>query len=634
VTSRRPEDFDLARAVRDRGFTPRRGDRAALVALLAHPDRAVVRGAARGLLSLGPACVPPVAARARDTSATPDERVAALRVLGAAGAAGLLRDPEAAWHARTAFVEVLAEPGGDGRVRRAAARAGARSGDACVAEAIVARAEAQDVDEAEARALFEALGVIGATTGCEAAAREAVARLARRVGSELARLRAAQALRRLERDALRSTTTTALRLDVPASAPLRVLLGCDRGLEDVMANEARARGCVDVQIDGPGRVRCVWPAGSTLGRIGEHACARDLAFVVGPVDVSFDVPSTVVALLDVASRDDGPLAPAWTSGPRRFRLAWATGGHRRADTRAVSLALAASGAKIGDVAAASPLVDDPRGSPWEVRVVEEPAGDAYSAPRNQPSGRKGPDARPRRTWLHIAPRAALRARSADRGGRPEERVQGASHAAVAAALARLGAPRDDDVVWDPFCGSGTELIACGSLGARTLVGTDVDGNAIALARGRLARAAMQASLYVADACTFVPVTPPTLVVTNPPLGRRVGRQAGPGEGRHAGGSDPHPAALLERFAHHAARVLAPGARLVWLSPSGERTARALETAGFRLTDRRRVDLGGIVVERQVAVLARPMARRAPSHEPSRQRRPRFGAVSGFRATKR
>jgi hypothetical protein len=49
-------------------------------------------------------------------------------------------------------------------------------------------------------------------------------------------------------------------------------------------------------------------------------------------------------------------------------------------------------------------------------------------------------------------------------------------------------------------------------------------------------------------------------------------------------------------------VLAPGARVVWLSPQPDRTARALVAAGFRVTDGIRVDLGGIFAERQLAIL--------------------------------
>jgi SAM-dependent methyltransferase len=740
VTSRRPEGFDLARAVLDRGFTPRRADAAALLGLLGAGDEAVTRGAERALLSLGAATVPGVAALACARDAAPAARVAAVRTLGAAAVAGLLRDEETARAAAQAVLAVLEERSCAPRLRRAAVRAAARlagrvqcapGAGAQVAAALMARAHAPDADESEAGALLEALGTLGGARASEpalgrelsggsgvagdgvawdcgaagdgaagdgaagdgaagdgagddradpssaAALRQAIAALEARVTTALGRQRAALARARLARDALRSTSTSALRYDVPAPAPLRVALACDAGLEDVLAAEARALGCDPVRIAGPGRVHCTWPAGATLARATAHACAREVAFVVGPAELVRDdgagtagagfrgvgllgtgrdatghagmrhvetrhaaedrggsrkeVTAAVLSLIDAAARDDGPLRAGWTAGPRRFRLSWAAGGHRRADTREVSLALAAR---------AADLVDDPRGSPWEVRVVEEPAAVDDGAGRH--AGGSGA-----RVWLHVVPRALVREAAGALDAAPRARraaepaaddgasVQGASHAAVAAALARLAAPGADDVVWDPFCGGGSELLACAELGVRALVGTDVDARAVAIARARLSANGVEADLTVADALGFVPRLRPTVIVTNPPLGRRVGRRAG-------ASPEGHPAALLERFAAHAARVLAPGGRLVWLSPHGDRTAAALGAAGFRVVDRRRVDLGGIAVERQVASLGASTARaggRPPSAgglvPPGRgQRGERRGGASGLRATKR
>ncbi|MFY0536671.1 TRM11 family SAM-dependent methyltransferase [Nannocystis pusilla] len=102
-------------------------------------------------------------------------------------------------------------------------------------------------------------------------------------------------------------------------------------------------------------------------------------------------------------------------------------------------------------------------------------------------------------------------------------VPAASHPTIAAALARLAEVRQDDVVWDPFVGSGLELCERGLLGpAASLLGTDLDPRALAVAAANLRNAGLRAELTQADATTHRPAGV-TLIVTNPPMGRRVHR---------------------------------------------------------------------------------------------------------------
>jgi tRNA G10 N-methylase Trm11 len=158
-------------------------------------------------------------------------------------------------------------------------------------------------------------------------------------------------------------------------------------------------------------------------------------------------------------------------------------------------------------------------------------------------------------------------------------VPAASHPTLAAALARVAGVRDDDVVWDPFVGSGAELVERGRLGPfRRLVGTDLDPRALDAARANLEAAGVldRAELTVADAVVHRPAAT-TLIITNPPLGRRLRGDA---------------PALLERFIGHAATVLVPGGRLVWVTPVPGRTAHAARVAGLRAGDGITVDLGG------------------------------------------
>ena len=156
-------------------------------------------------------------------------------------------------------------------------------------------------------------------------------------------------------------------------------------------------------------------------------------------------------------------------------------------------------------------------------------------------------------------------------------VPAASHPTIAAALARVAGVRADDVVWDPFVGSGAELIERALAGpCARLVGSDLDPGALDAARANLDAAGLAAELTCGDALDLAPPGT-TLIVTNPPMGRRLRGDA---------------PALLERFAGHAARVLAPGGRLVWITPVPARTERAARAAGLHLATRRTVDLGG------------------------------------------
>ena len=161
--------------------------------------------------------------------------------------------------------------------------------------------------------------------------------------------------------------------------------------------------------------------------------------------------------------------------------------------------------------------------------------------------------------------------------------------------------RDDDVVWDPFVGAGAELVERGLLGpAAMLLGTDLEPAALDAARANLDAAGLgHAVLERGDACTFRPPRPVTLLITNPPMGHRVpveGPVRGPFDRPRATSESTPIGDLLERAVRHWIEVLAPDARIVWLSPAGDRTA-AIPGVTPRL--RQRVDLGGLAAELQV-----------------------------------
>jgi 23S rRNA G2445 N2-methylase RlmL len=237
----------------------------------------------------------------------------------------------------------------------------------------------------------------------------------------------------------------------------------------------------------------------------------------------------------------------------RFRLAFRGGGKRRSAVWRVAAEIAA---KVPE------LINDPTDSPWEAQVFEAPGlvrvelSPAIDDPRF--TYRKGD-------------------------------VPAASHPTIAAALVRIAGIDADDAVWDPFVGSGTELCERALAGPyRSLVGSDIEPRALGIARVNLEAAGVRDALLVQGDATSRPPpgSPPTRIITNPPLGRRVQRASALGP-------------LLDKFLVHAAYVLAPGGRLVWISPFARRHREMAASRGLSLIEAREVDMGGFTAEMQV-----------------------------------
>jgi predicted RNA methylase len=314
----------------------------------------------------------------------------------------------------------------------------------------------------------------------------------------------------------------------PGPLPLR--LHCRAGLEPLLAEELAALGL----------------AGATLCRPLQALFASRLWTAIG-----FPLPPAANPAAAITSPASLAVLRAFTRGAPRYRIAFAGGGHRRAEVRAIAR----------EVARRAPdLINDPTRTDWEARVDEH----------------GGVELRPRGL---ADPRFAYRV--AD--------VPAASHPTLAAALARVAFVHASDpaadVIWDPFCGSALELIERARLGAAArLLGSDRDPAALAAARANLSAAGVAAELSAADALACDPGGV-TTIVTNPPMGRRVAR----GESLD----------LLDRFVARAGALLAPGGRLVWIAPSPRRTDPVAAAAQLDIRSRYPIDMGGFAAELQL-----------------------------------
>jgi predicted RNA methylase len=528
MTTKRATEFDLGEAVQDPGFTPRRRDAEALLDMLASGGP-LADAAAQSLLRLGALALPATIARVAREPAPP-----VLRLLGRIGSAL----PDEAVSA--ALIAALAHA--DERVVRAAANALAKVPSAGAEEALAAALARTDAAPTR-RALIESLGRVGGTR-----ARAIVADEDARQDPEVTRERVRAGLM-LDRSAARAHGSS-IDASVPASEPVRVALRCRDGLEPILREELAGslRGEALRGTLGP-HVAC------TLAGAPEALFAARtwyaLGFPLPPVRAQGDLGAAIVASL--TSPASLAILRRWTRGPIRFRLAFASGGKRRAVVWRVAEEVQR---KVPE------LLNDPTESPWEA-LVHEARGEVVVELVPQ----------------LVDPRFAYRTGD----------VPAASHPTIAAALVRVGGARAEDSVWDPFVGSGTELCERAIAGPyRALVGSDLDERALAIARANLTACGVrEATLLGGDASRMRPPgLAPDLIVTNPPLGRRVQRTA-------------QLAPLLDRFVAHAARVLAPGGRMAWISPFPDRSREVAKASGLSLTRALEVDLGGFVAEMQV-----------------------------------
>ncbi len=405
----------------------------------------------------------------------------------------------------------------DPKTRRNAARGLGKE-----AESDLLRAFDEAQTEDDRRSFADALSRIGSK-----GARERIERLA--TGD----LRMARAAVIRDREEARADSG-AIDVDGDFGEPIVLRFHTRVGLERLVLEElgdaARPRiaapGIVEARLEGP------------LSRALSIRTATHVGFPIDSIRLGEDPADAIVALLGTP-RVRKILAAYTTGKPIRFRLSFEGSGHHRQLVW-----------NVAERMKGSDLVNDPKESTWEVAVTID--GSFLS--------------------IELVPRGFADERFAYRVAT----VPASSHPVIAASLARVTPRRDDDVVWDPFCGAGAELRERSRIGPyKRLIGTDLEQAALDASAKNLA--GLEVELEIADALAFDPGGV-TAIITNPPMGRRVER------GNHRD--------LLLAFVEHAARVLVPSGVLVWTVPEPREVHARAAKAGLVLERAFTVDMGG------------------------------------------
>lgn len=363
----------------------------------------------------------------------------------------------------------------------------------------------------------------------------------------------AQTEQKIKAQLARKGQPASIRLDAPikASRQLRIHLRTRRGMEGLVRDELIAHPQLSQRFKilrtSPSCVALVARSAFTLAELYQLRTFASVSFVLGVVATDAVNPTQAMAEL-IASPLTQRMCGLLCDGQARYRLQFL---RRKVAASEVQAIVNAAFALCPD------LLNDARQSPWAIEVYPEKVGQSVELrPRVLPD-----------------PRFGYRV----------DDVPASTHPPLAAAMARMAGVQDDEVMWDPFCGSGLELIERGLLGkVSTMIASDLDADASRIAAANFASAG-ELSESIAVHCgdfrkyqKFTTIAPNSLslILANPPLGRRV---------RIADLN-----ALISEFFQIAAHTLRPGGRLVFINPL------KLESpdARLQLSERYRVDLGG------------------------------------------
>lgn len=330
-------------------------------------------------------------------------------------------------------------------------------------------------------------------------------------------------------------------------APLTIEFACKPGLEGVVQDQLKGQLPTTLKN---GRLRAQFRGPLELPL--RARAAAGYAFILPPARLkSTDDDKVGASIAEVlASGACEQIFRTFGGDAPRFRLNWRHGKHR-AVTRAVADALQANHPW---------LVNDPVERDFEVHL------DLY---RDTLRVKIEPRVEDNRFAWRVAD------------------VPASSHPTVAAALVWLSRPQASDVVWDPFCGAGLEVVERSLLPAQRIFGSDIDPDALTAARKNAREAGAKIEFLEGDAATLR-LPPVDAIISNPPLGWRVHEDEGV-------------KALMEQFVPHAARLLKRGGRMVWTTRFPDHTDALARKHGLEVLRSFRVDLGGMNAQMQVLV---------------------------------
>jgi len=478
----------------------------------------------------------------RFDAATPRERMERVAVIRAVGMIfGRFGAEEEKRRVRDWLITLLSDP--QEKIRRYAANALPKIGAGDQGEARILDV-LHTAGEREQRHLGRALEKVGGAATLALAGQGTLPRLTEQ------KVRAGVARRE-------QPASINLQARLAVKGALKIRLRCRRGLEKLVHEEAseklRAHDGFRLGSVRPGCVTVETREEFSLGDLYRLRCFATVGLDLGTIrDDAVDWAEELAAC--IASTTNRALMIEATSGAPRYRLDFPERGHQRGAIRRV----------VDRVFEQAPeMLNDSREAPWSIDVI--PTG----------QGRKEAfvELRPR---LYPDPRLTYR----------QDDIPAASHPPLAACMARLAGPHSREVVWDPFCGSGLELVERALLGGvSSLHGTDLDSKAIAIARANISAAQLSVIKSNFSACDFRAALNPgnpagiipggvTLMITNPPLGRRIRVKDLQG--------------LFADLYQVAARALAPGGRLVFVNPLRLRP----EDPSLKLEYRQAIDMGG------------------------------------------
>jgi 23S rRNA G2445 N2-methylase RlmL len=347
-----------------------------------------------------------------------------------------------------------------------------------------------------------------------------------------------RALQRVKATIARAETPSAINLTAPLAnfRDLEILLRGRAGLETFVRDEASDY----IQDHQKFRIRATKTALVILTPTAPFVLA-DLLSLRCFDNIAFSLPPVQTSGLGLLSETiTSPLAlnilHSFTTGPIRYRLDFVSKGHQRAVVRQLAQLIHAR---------QPALLNGGGDTPWTIEVHSTTkSARVVLAPKISPD-----------------PRFAYRRRD----------IPAASHPPLAACMARLSmepssnrrqnilksfaAPTKGQVIWDPFCGSGLELIERALLGnVSKIIGTDLSAHALEIARQNFAAANLQniQTRFVASDFRAFDPGPVDVIITNPPMGKRV--------------PIPNLRQLISDLFTAAARHLKPGGQLIFANP--------------------------------------------------------------------